>query len=281
MPPRSLSLRDLRTACATLETSVLQKQRATAEQIALAKPGQPANADTGPQGWLRFYGQLRIWQDKGQDAPEPVGPSTDTLLTAAITDEPKAVRLSVLDDQGGPRIVHCYPKSRRALLHLHARDIRAGHWMEQYRKLQATKAAGDSRLLKVAEEVDYQIRCLVWAVTTEGPWLPFDPREIVPELPPWLSLLTPEDGVRILLAHHQVNHARLALLGQLLGSLTPSEHPTDPSLMGWGAFLARASDEMGLAYEVLDRDRSLGSVLGGVYVQAKAAERMRETAGAT
>jgi hypothetical protein len=188
--------------------------------------------------------------------------------------------LSLLDDEGGERIVHCYPKSRRALLHLHARDIRAGHWMAQYRKLQATRAAGDSRLLKVMEEVDYQIRCLVWTVTTEGPWLPFDPRELVPEQPEWLSLLTPEDCVRILLAHHQVNHARLGALGLLLGSLTPSEHPTDPTLMGWGAFVAQASDEAGLDYSVLDRDRSLGSVLGGVYVKAKTAERIREMSGA-
>lgn len=278
MAKRSLSSRELRAACETLETSVLHRQRASAEEIARAKPGQPANADKGPLGWLRFYGQLRIWQDRAL-----VERNDDTavadLLTRTTTQQPATVRLTTPDDSGDPRslrIVSCYAKSRRALLMMHYRDQRAAWLAQQMKRLQQLGSPDDLALLgRVAEELDYQLRCLAWAATTAGPWLPFDPLEGRPATPPWLSLCSAEDIVIILAAFQRVNHKDLADLRFLLDRLGDHE---SGGPMGWGVVVAAMAESQGIPLETMDRDRALSSELAALYARAEAVERARDKA---
>lgn len=270
-------LTELREVCRDLEAAVLAQRLATPEELDRHRPRGPANPEQGFRGWLRFHGVLHRCHAK-QEYGAP-GPSAETLLAAAVAEQPRAVQLSILGADGQPRLVYCHPKSHRALLHMHARDVRAAKWMGDFRAVQQMPAAGEQELLaRVAEQLDDQLRILVWIAITPGAWLPFDPLVPSPEPPAWLSLLTAEDVALILYAFHQVNSVRVGLLSQLLGGLTPSERRQDPALLGWASFIVQTGEALGVEPETLDRDRSLGFVLASAYIRAKAAEALKAEA---
>lgn len=273
--PRSLPLAEIRAECKTLEAAVRSRQLASATDLEAERPGSPANPDPGPRGWLRFYGTLRTWHERQAGAMDGTEPAADleAAITRAVTERPETVVLSLLDDAGQPRVVHCYPKSHRALLVLHTRDVCYAAACRDFRWLQAQDSPEHLALLeRVAERISEQLLQVVWAVTHPGAWLPFDPWSTTETPPAWCSLLAPTDVVAILLAHKRVNYDQLTYLSQLVGSLTPPSSRPEPGLLGFGAFVVQIAEATGVPLEVVERDRALTAELARLYVRAKAHE---------
>ena len=280
---RSLPVAELRAECKAIEAAVLAHRLASADEITAHRPGSPANPDPGPRGWLRFYGQLQRWHAREEEqATAAVPDDVDAAITRAVTAQPETVRLSILDDAGQPRVVHCYPKSRRALLLLHARDLRYAKACQEFRLVQQHGTLADHALLeRSAEAMSEQLQQLVWAVTTPGAWLPFDSWAEYATAPAWISLLTPVDVIAILLAHKRVNQEQLAYLGRLVNGLTPSEARPGPGLLGWGAFVVHVAEATGVPLDVVDRDRALTQEMARIWVRAKTEEAARDAAKAS
>lgn len=275
MPPRGISSRQMREACATLETVVLKRQLATGAALDAQRPGGPANPDPGPLGWLRFHGVLHRYHAAQEAEPTPAI-DVEAAITRAATQRPETVRLTLLDDDGQPMVVAVYPKSNRALLLLHARDVRYAAACRDYRWLQQDDSPDGRALLgRAAEAMSEQLQQCVWAVTTPGPWLPFDPHATQMAPPPWTALLAPVDIIAILLAHRRVNAEQLATLSHLVRGLTPADAGAGDGLLGWGAFVLQRADDEGVSPDVIDRDRALTAELAGLYRRAAQAEQLR------
>ena len=276
---RSLPLKELRAECRALETVVLAHKLATADDLAPHRPGGPANPDPGPRGWLRFYGVLhRFHAPTEHAAVSPVTDALAQLLTACTTAEPESVRLSLLDERGDRRLVQVYPKSRRALAWMHARDCHVQWLATGYRLLRQHATPGDvaaGLFERTAELYSYHLGVLIWAATTPGGWLPFNPAEERPDLPAWIDLLDPLDGLRVREAFRRVNERQIALLAHQIGGL---EGRGPSSLPVWASCVVQIAEAQGVDPEVMDRDRAVVSILAGVFIRAKAHEEAEAAA---
>lgn len=281
--PRSLPLTEIRAECKTLEAAVRARHLASEADLEAERPGSPANPDPGPRGWLRFYGTLRTWHER---QAATAGPATadggiEAAILRAVTERPETVTLSSLDEHGQPRVVQCYPKSHRALLVLHTRDVCYSAACREFRRLQEHGGPEHLALLeRVAERMTEQLLQVVWAITHPGPWLPFDPWSTAETPPAWLSLLAPLDLVAILLGHKRVNHDQLDYLSQLVGGLTPPDLRPEPGLLGFGAWIVQISEATGVPLEVVERDRTLTAELARLWVRAKGHEAAKAAADA-
>jgi hypothetical protein len=278
VPARTLSLKTLRDECDTLSMSLLARQPTSQAAIDEQRPGSPANQDRGPRGWLRFFGILHRLHAESVAKSEPTATpsrnlSIEQALDRAAAQAPESVRLAMPDTATGERkIVQCYPKSLRALRCLDAWEHQLRYTCEAYKALKVLNTASDIALLEPAGDViDRRYQLLVWAVTTPGPWLPFDPREENPTLPDWLSLIGGVDVLAILIGHRRANHEPIALFSRLIAELEERE---DSGLGGWGGFVAQSAYEQGVSPEVLDRDTDLRFILGQVLVRARAVKAM-------
>jgi len=279
---KSLPFTELRAECTALEAAILAHRLASPDELTAHRPGSPANPDPGPRGWLRFYGQLQRWHAREEERATAAPPDDiDAAITRAVTAQPQAIRLSVLDDTGQPRIVHCYPKSRRALLVLHARDLRHQRACQEFRLVQQHGSLGEQALLeRCAEVMSEQLQQCVWAVTTPGAWLPFDPWTEYASPPAWVSLLLPIDVIAILLLHRRVNQEQLAYLGRLMDGLGTGDGRSVPGLLGWGAFVVHVAEATGVPLEVVDRDRALTQELARIWVRVRSDDAARDAAKA-
>lgn len=283
MPPRSIAVREIRTQADTLAKAVVQRKLATADECARARPGGADNPETGPRGWLRYLNLLHRFHARQEVAAQAAAPderaTIDALLTRAIAETAEPVTLTIPDDGGEPRVVFCHPKSRQALLHLHAWDHLAAQRVRAYRFILAEGGQDTRSLDHLVAGINRCVGALCWAVTHAGAWLPFDPLEPLPDLPEWIQLLTPLDTAAILLTHRRVNEEGLRLLSRLLGNLSPDRN-AQSELAGWGAFVVQAAPDEGQTPQVLDRHRSLNALVAGVLIRASASEAARKAASA-
>lgn len=273
---RSLSLKELRAECKALEVAVTANKLATPDDLAPHRPGGPANPDKGPRGWLRFAIVLgRFHAPNLSVGVTPVADRLNEVLTNAVTHRSQQLTLSSLDDEGQPRIVHVFQKSRRGLAWMHARDCRVQWLGGAYRLLRkhAGAAQVDAGLFeRTAEETSYHLSLLAWAAITAGPWLPFDPSETRPAPPAWITLLEPVDLLRIREAFRAINAIQMEVLSQGIGGLSGSG---ESSLPVWASCVAQIADQQGVEFDVVDRDRELNGELAGVYLRAKAYEEQK------
>lgn len=276
---RSLPLKELRAECRSLEVAVTANKLATENDLAPHRPGGPENPDTGPRGYLRYVHILgRFHAPNLTAAVTPVADRLKEVITNAVTHRSAQLTLSSLDDEGQPRIVHVYQKSRRALAWMHARDCRIqwlGGAFRLLKKHATPEQIGDGLLERTMEESSYHLSLLVWAAVTPGPWLPFDPSDPRPAIPAWVTLLEPVDHLQIRELFRSINGLQLEILAQAIAGL---EGSGESGLPLWASCVAQIGDQQGVEFDVIDRDRELNGELAGVYIRAKAYEEQKAAA---
>lgn len=272
----------LRQRCSDLRATLLQARLATEPELDAYAPGGRENREPGIGGWIYCYASY-VGMARREETPEERTRREDAeaAVLAALRDEPEPVELVQCEQGGAPRTLHVYPKSFHALCHLTARD------RELLKLSVAAHVLSDSGLEENAQwgrelfaEISYQNQVMVWAVTAEGPGLPFPDTEPRPDPPAWTAALDPGDVIRVLRAHQLVNGKRIGLIGDLLSRGQDGGRRRGP---GWATLAASAASELGVPSRTLLRDHALAGWLAqlSLAAEAKAAalEEARGSAG--
>jgi hypothetical protein len=271
---RSLKVEQIREKCRAL-VDYLRQAGTSAEALAVMEPGGPENPDSGPDGYLRWYGllsqafardQSRLDYHKETDGKA----EADAAAVAALAARPEIVTLV---SPGERRTLEVHPKGLEALSAIRARDELL-HGLTKLRGRIAKSAEASDVLLveKVDRELADQLRLLVWAVTHEGPKLPYGISDS-PDPPEWTGALDPWDILQVVNAHQRVNGKRL----QALARLTAPGEGKD-SAPSWSVFAGSVAMELGIQPSVLLRDWSLAEVLTTTRLAAESKRKAHEQA---
>jgi hypothetical protein len=258
---------------------LLAKQYAKREEID-AMLAEHKNPNDPESTLILTYGALRVLLDErtpdagDRDARRK---RADRVVLDSLRGASRPVTLTApIEDL---REVSVHPKSMNALIELAERDAVIGFFnagLDALRELVVANPTPDrvEHLARGVREVGYQERICVWIVTHPGPGLPYPEEVTTPELPDWLSYLSPVDALLIFAAHEDVNAGRLAALQ----ALPRGKKRADDVERGWGVYLANMASLMNRSAEQLARDHSLASLFAQSYVHAIEQERQMEEA---
>lgn len=284
--PRSVPLPTIRDECRLLERTIVALGIATAASLDPYRPGGPENADSGPHGWLRFYGQLHRVHGRKEEAP--VASSEAALLAAAeglglksLSNAPETVRLSRLPGDEGPRTLSVYPKGLGALILCHELDERAGWLALRADELKTRSTPEDLDLLRrVDEEMLKVTACIIWIITHPTPGIPWTPGTVPPEPPVELQQIDPADLLVLHHAHLVVNGIRIELVRRaFLGRRTLDAAPAEARLQ-WTTFVGATAIELKVRPHELYWDWGLGELLTAAAGSGEAHRQARASAEA-
>lgn len=261
----SSPLAHLRAACATLEPAVRADARVPQATLDATRPrGRPARSW---QAWLGYYTMLTRWHAAGGSAgagnagaAQPISVD-DALVFDALRSHPRAVQLTLGPD-GERRTVTVYPKSAHTLFELHKRNLLIAHYAAAADEL--TLSADPAHLelvLRAVAEVDYQHHVCAWVLTTGGVGQPFGGETERPDLPEYVTALTPLDLEAIAAAGLMVHARRLQSLDALLAADPVDGAP--PRRPSWSQFFSALAVDPADAERLL-RDVALPSLLAAV-----------------
>jgi hypothetical protein len=261
---RSISVAELKAECTVLERAVRAAGLATTEELKTDKPGSPDNPERDARAWLRYYTALQRRHATLTKLHE-VSPSgaDDATVLDALRGEPVEVPLL---DKGKSVFVH--PKSLDAALYIHALDLKLAWLLSQKSMLEERGTAGDVLMLpKVYEAISYIYQILCWIVCSEGPAMPFNPTELDPKPPAWITELEPWDVVRVCQAHQKLM-LRLHALSALIDEESQQDQKgTRPS---WSMFYSTMAVELKESAVNLIKLRSMGEMLAMARMNAAA-----------
>lgn len=254
----ALTIRELRAACAPLESALQDLGAASAEALAALRPGRAA-AGEGDRAWLHYYGELRTRHAvvSGSQPAGSGGRATASGLTPELAleqnlgAEPRPVQLS------DGTTVHVHPKGLHALRWLDSLDRQLVDTVALASSLSTPTDIGAPMALVPVVEA-YATRLWAWVLTSEGSEVPFDEAaaQLVP--PEWTGRMTPEDVLSIWLAHLEVHGQRLRLTAEMY----PSDPTRAPSRLSLAGFIGLQAQEMGVRPADLMRRWSLGELFG-------------------
>lgn len=257
----------LEQRCTDLRGALSESGLAASAELASYWPGGAENDEEGLGAWIYCYASyVRMLGRMDEQRTEAKAAEAEQAVLAALREEPGLVELvRPLEPDGSPYLT-IYPKSFEALCHLEARDRELGRLGVALDYLQqAPDSEVAERVRTVYEEIGYQTRVIVWALTTEGPGLPFPPEAARPEPPAWTTRLDAGDILQALRTHQHVNGRRIDLIGILLGAA-----PGPKRRGSWTVLGATASSELGVSTRTLLRDRSLAAWLAQITLTADA-----------
>lgn len=266
----------LRERCATLEHDLVSKKLVVPEAVAAVMPGGVNNPSTTPSAWMRAFEQLVRMHAVGsapgatrRASEKASDDEIEDVLAAALADEPAQVECV----DGATHQV--YPKSYHALRWLDHLDAQLKVRMTIARAIADTPhPLEEVRAPMLAPLVEsLAVRLWLWILTAETPGLPFAEDEADPSPPEWTKEVAPNDLLRFLNAHHEVNGRRLALLSAAF----PAES-TSGGRLSLAGFLGAVSSEKGLKTRDVMRQWSLGSVFAAAIANAESNKLAREAA---
>lgn len=267
----------LRQRCSDLRATLLQARLATELELEAYAPGGRENREPGLGGWIYCYASY-VGMARREETPEERTrrEEAEAAVLAALRDEPEPVELVRKGPEDAPRLLHVYPKAFHTLCHLTARD------RELLKLSVAAHVLTDSGLEEnvtwardLFAEISYQNRVMLWALTHEGPGLPFPDTEPRPVPPAWTEELDPGDVIRVMRAHQLVNGRRIGLIGDLLSRGQEGGRRRGP---GWATLAASAASELGTSARSLLRDRTLAGWLAQLSLAADAKAEAMEAA---
>jgi hypothetical protein len=263
---RPWGVRGLKERCTRLKASLLKSRSATEQEVAAYWPGGAENTETGLGAWVLCYGQLmRFW---GRTDPDRHSARLDAALARQLGREPVQVRCE------SGRLLTIHPKSYHALRWLEALD-RVTLLTQTSREwaLDSDDAKAAAMLAPVAESL--AVRLWVWALTTDGPGVPFPDTGEAPDPPEWIASLTIHDLLAIAQAHFRVNMEDLAVIAKAF----PAE-PDAPSRLSLTGFLGVAAEDAGVPASELMRRWTLGELFAQKITAAERAREVREASEA-
>jgi hypothetical protein len=191
----------------------------------------------------------------------------ESAVAAALSGSPVPVQLSEAAAlASGPTAV--YPKSYHALRYLDALDAALREVVALAQSLDDAEVHAQALIVETAA-----VRVWAWILTHPAPGLPFEEvaRDVTP--PAWTGHLMPDDLVRLLEAHVEVNHARIRWIAQLF----PPERERE-SRLNLGGFLGTVAQELKQRpFEVM-RNWSLVEAFAQAATASQAAREARQHA---
>jgi hypothetical protein len=252
-------------ACQVLADTCLNERRVDASTLARLQPGGDENPGTDAHAWLRYHGALHRIFSGGPalvtaESADPDRAAADLSALAALANEPVQVRIGLASD-GAPETVTVYPKGPRALLHMAAREATMRAFGGHVARIQdaGEAPAHVDTLLGACDEIDYQLRMLVWTATSEGPQLPYARGERRPQPPGHIAALSPLACLAVQHANADVNWARTRVLERLV---TPPDGP-EGERPTWSVFFASTAKEFGIRPADLLDDWTMAELLSG------------------
>jgi len=255
---RAWPIRKFRKWCEHFREIVLTLELATPEEIAERWPGGKENPGRDYSAWMSCYFNLgrfmgRLTDEQASDVDPAIA---DQALADALRGAPVTVDLV----DGSARAV--YPKSWHALIHCTERDGWLDHLQATYRSVEQTTGARAVLLRgQLLQEINYQLRVLVWIVCHEEPGLPFADGDMTPTPPDWTETLHPLDFPRLVKANQVVNGLRLSLVFTLLAPKTDGT-----KVLSFATLVTAAADRLKIPARRLARDETLESVIAQLAV---------------
>jgi hypothetical protein len=264
-----------------LETVVLKHGWATSAELESTKPGGPDNKDSGPRGWLRYFGTLHRHHSKGErldGATSGLSADADATILKVLRSESHPVERIMPGDDHRPAYLHVYPKSFRSLVEISKIDYtlawltsKLGGWTE------SGKSDDVALMNRALDEIRYQYELLTWIMTTKGRGLPYDPDDERPEIPKHIAALDVMDMYRVAQAYSIVHVTRLEALKHLTHEVDPQGKRTRPS---WSIFLDLASTSLEVELPRLMSDWDLPMVVAKAQLSASNRESAKQQAKA-
>lgn len=286
---RSVPVTALRAECTLMERTVLSERFTDKAALAPVQPGGASNPDKGAAGWLRYLKHLHrvhavgvapaAAREAGHEPDAAALQRAEQTVLDAMRDHPIAVPID-----GGTRVVHVYPKSLDALLHVQALDAQLAWMTQAHARLMATLETDPrpdlaDKVPEVLAVISYTYQLVAWIVTHPGPAMPYAPGDDHPEPPAEVRALAPWDVVRICRAHQQ-HLLRTSAVAALVDEVAQGE--TKGTRAGrrptWAALYAQLEIEGVGPAPVLMKHRSLASLLATVRLSAARAEEARRDA---
>lgn len=274
-------LREIKQHCTELRAVLLDTQVMSAAEIAPYWPGGAENPDKDFGAWRYTLFNLARFSARAEARQEyRFGPNEQRsqFLQHVQSGEPLTLVLihPVTIDGAEVKTLALHAKSWRTLLRM-AVYGRIGTL------LLGAMVPLEARFGDVAEAPDLLIEAhewrarilalLVWAATTPGPGLPWNPQdERWPTPPAWLELLHDSDLLGVQEAFLQ-QHAQT--LAALLPFVSASDKASDP-LAGWETFFASYAIEKGIEAQTLMNDRAFAPFFTSLNLAAYAQRSRRE-----
>lgn len=274
-------LRDIKQHCTDLRAVLLDTQVMTEAEIAPYWPGGSENPDRDFAAWRYTLFNLARFSARAEARQEyRFGPSEQRsqFLQQVQSGEPLVLPLiqPLRIDGAEVSTLALHPKSWRTLHRLAVYGRIGTQLLAAIAPLESAFGAVDEApdlLLEAHEWRARILQLLVWAVTTAGPGLPWDPTsERWPKPPEWLATLHPTDLLG-------VQEAFLQQHAQLLAALMPFVSATDKShdpLSGWETFFASYAIEKGLEAQALMTDRAFAPFFTSLNLAAYAQRSRRD-----
>ena len=209
------------------------------------RPGAVGHEEDSASAWLNYFGWLRERAGGGsaEGATSPAARPLAQILHEALADTPVAVQLR------SGHMVHVYAKSLDTLIWLEALDADlataraqlAGTLVDEALEDGAASSPVHARLLERLL-TGLALRLFVWALTTEGPGLPFSERDENPEPPDWTRALHVEDIEALYRAHLQVNREDL----DFIAAAFPADARPGGTRLPLSGFVGAMAHEWGL-----------------------------------
>jgi len=277
----TISVEELQRDCGTLETVVLKHGWATPTELESAKPGGPENKDSGPRGWLRYFGTLHRHHSKGErlgSASSSLSADADATILKVLRSESHPVERILPGPEGRPAYLHIYPKSFRSLIEISKIDYtlawltsKLGGWTE------SGKSEDVALMNRALDEIRYQYELLAWIMTTKGRGLPYDPDDDRSEIPDDIAALDVMDMYRVAQAYAIVHVTRLEAIKHLTHDVGHDGKRTRPS---WSIFLDLASTSLEVELPRLMNDWDLPMVVAKAQLSASNRETAKQQAKA-
>jgi len=282
----TLSVGELEEQCKRFEQVLTARKLATSAEIDPHRPGGPENPDSGPRGWLHFYGELRAIHTRG-DAMVAAARTIEDMAAAdgrgleLFANKPETVRCVGLGGEAG-KVYQVHPKCLGALILCHERDERLQWLALRLDELQRRGTAADLDLVERVDEEMLKNLCLIaWVVTTPGKGLPWDRLAQVPEPPEEFRQLDLPDLLAIHHAHMVVNGLRIEMVRRsVLGRRTLESGPAD-SMPRWTTFVGQAAMRLNTRADAVMWDWTLAELLLAVATSAEVERRAYEHAQAS
>lgn len=248
--------------CRTLRDTLHARRVPTADLEAMA-PGGARNQTADPLGAaVVWYALLRARFEVEEVRRAQDEAHAEEAVALALAGDGHPLTLSAPDM---PTAV--YPKSYHALRFCESLDVALRRVVASAEQLEALDVQA---LAPLAESL--AVRLWAWILTHPEPGLPFD-ETAAPEPPAWTTRLTPDDLLRLLAAHLEVNRIRITRIAQLF----PGEAATE-SRLSLAGFLGTIAQELGhRPFDVLRR-WSLGEAFAQAVVAAQASREARAAA---
>lgn len=266
----------LRGQCKTLEREVESQRLVTDEALAAVRPGGAKNPSKQVWGWVKYYGELCAFHERGVQH-ESGGTNAERTALAALARAPIVLTGLRPQADGSPTQWTVHPKGYMAHEYVHEKDLLLATLNGWTHRLHTSGLDNQHELAeRVATERAYTQGLLAWIATTPGAYLPFDPHVTRdPDVPAEYRDLDEFDLLRIQQAWAKVNAGRGAALSELIA---PPKDDGNPGHRGWSIFFSTLGTRMNTPVAQLMRDYTIPELLAQSYLAAGAEREAMDAA---